>query len=185
MDNNKEVMEVTQQPSDPPHNTETIALQPVGWVRGPRTVPADDYWRGVPSVIEFDARFSPESLLGLETFSHVEVVFHFHRVPQEKIRKGARHPRNRHDWPRVGIFAQRAKGRPNRLGVSRCRVVGVEGLRLSVLDLDAIDGTPVLDVKPWLKEYAPNTPTHQPPWCAELMTSYYNDWSDAPEGHGT
>jgi tRNA (Thr-GGU) A37 N-methylase len=52
----------------------------------------------------------------------------------------------------VGIFAQRGKGRPNRLGVSRCRLLGVEGTVLTVQALDAVDGTPVLDIKPWFAD---------------------------------
>ena len=76
-------------------------------------------------------------------------------------------------WPRVGIFAQRAKDRPNRLGVSRCSLLKVDGRDLHVRGLDAVAGTPVLDVKPWMDEFGPDGPTHQPQWSRELMCGYW------------
>ena len=155
-------------------------VSPVATVHNARLKPEDDYWRGLPSRIVLADAFEPDALWGMETFSHAEVVFLFDRVPPEKIRTGARHPRNRPDWPKVGIFAQRGKGRPNRLGVSRCRVIGVEGRTLHVTDLDAIDGTPVLDIKPWMDEFAPIGSTWQPAWSASLMDRYYLDTGDDP-----
>lgn len=86
---------------------------------------------------------------------------------------GGRHPRGRTDWPAVGIFAQRASNRPNRLGVSRCRLLGVDGLDARVQGLDAIDGSPVLDLKPWLAEFGPRGAPRQPPWSHALMAGYY------------
>jgi tRNA (Thr-GGU) A37 N-methylase len=100
------------------------------------------------------------------------VAFFFHLVDEASIVSGARHPRGNPDWPEVGIFAQRAKMRPNRLGVSNCALRSVDGLDLSVRGLDAVDGSPVLDVKPFMREFEPSE-SHQPPWATELMTGYY------------
>ena len=86
---------------------------------------------------------------------------------------GARRPRGRADWPEVGIFAQRAKARPNRIGVGTCALLGVEGLTLRVRGLDAIDGTPVLDVKPHVLEMGPRGEVHEPEWMTELMRDYW------------
>jgi tRNA (Thr-GGU) A37 N-methylase len=86
---------------------------------------------------------------------------------------GARHPRNRLDWPKVGIFAQRGKNRPNRIGVTICRLLSVRGLSLEVADLDAIDGTPVLDIKPYMREFAARGEIRQPAWATELMREYW------------
>jgi tRNA-Thr(GGU) m(6)t(6)A37 methyltransferase TsaA len=153
-----------------------IELRPVGVIRSPRTNPTDDNWGSVVIGIELDAvRFTPDSLAGLETFSHVEVVFYMDQVHSAKIEAGARHPRNRSEWPKVGIFAQRAKGRPNQLGVSRCEVVEVDGLSVTVRGLDAIDGTPVLDMKPYMREFGPRGDVTQPDWASELMSQYYRD----------
>ena len=72
------------------------------------------------------------------------------------------------------MFAQRAKMRPNRLGVSSCRLLGVEGLDLRVRGLDAVDGTPVLDVKPYVREFEPPpSDVRQPAWVGELMVQYW------------
>ena len=111
---------------------------------------------------------------GVEAFSHVEVLFVFHQVSQDRIVTGARHPRNNETWPKVGIFAQRAKNRPNRIGSTICRVVGVRGRTLTVRELDAIDGTPVLDIKPVIKEFLPREATSQPAWADELMADYWS-----------
>lgn len=108
------------------------------------------------------AAVHPDALSGLADFSHVEVVYLFDRVAPDTVQTGARHPSGNQAWPRVGIFAQRAKGWPNRLGVSVCELLTVNGLTLTVRDLDAIDGTPVLDVKPYMVEFAPRSPVRQP-----------------------
>jgi tRNA-Thr(GGU) m(6)t(6)A37 methyltransferase TsaA len=114
-----------------------------------------------------------EVLDGLEGFSHIEVLFFFHNVPATRVVTGARHPRNNPDWPKVGIFAQRGKNRPNRLGASIVRLLGREGRTLHVAGLDAIDGTPVLDIKPVMREFLPQQPVKQPWWVSELMANYW------------
>jgi tRNA (Thr-GGU) A37 N-methylase len=101
------------------------------------------------------------------------VLFCFHLVDPAQVQRGARHPRSNPDWPAVGIFAQRGKSRPNRIGSSVCRVVRREGRALVVLELDAIDGTPVLDIKPVLREFLPRGELRQPTWASELMRNYW------------
>ena len=92
---------------------------------------------------------------------------------RQKADDGARHPRNRRDWPLVGIFAQRGKNRPNRLGLTTCRIVAVDGLSVEVEGLDAIDGTPVLDIKPVMAEFLPRGAIRQPAWSRKLMAGYW------------
>jgi tRNA (adenine37-N6)-methyltransferase len=151
----------------------SITVQPIGVVRGGRTDPVDDRWEGVEAVIVIDERFSPDVVDGLGDFSHLDVVYHFHRVTEDDVTVGARHPRGNPEWPMVGIFAQRAKARPNRLGVSTCRILNVDGLQITVADLDAIDGTPVLDIKPHLIEMGPREHVREPAWATELMQHYW------------
>lgn len=151
-----------------------MEMVPIGRVGSPRTEPLDDDWDTVTATVVLDAaRFTPDVLAGLSEFSHVEVVYVFDRVDPARVELGARHPRGNPGWPRVGIFAQRAKGRPNRIGVSVCRLLGVDGLTLTVHALDAIDGTPVLDVKPYLTEFGPRGEVRQPAWSHELMSGYW------------
>jgi tRNA-Thr(GGU) m(6)t(6)A37 methyltransferase TsaA len=146
-------------------------LTPIGFVHSARKTPDDDGWDAIPSSIELIDPFGPESLAGLDEFSHVEVIYLFDRV--EKVETGARHPRGNPDWPKVGIFAQRAKDRPNRLGLTVCRIDRIEGRTLHLIGLDAIDGTPVFDLKPWVREFGPRGGVRQPPWIDELMKSYW------------
>ncbi len=154
---------------------DVFEIEAVGRVIGGRTEPEDDDWGASRASIELDpARFGPEALIGLDQFSHAEIVFVFDRVGAEEITLDARHPRGRRDWPRVGIFAQRGKSRPGRIGVSVCRILGVDGLSLSVEGLDAIDGTPVLDIKPVMSGFQPRGDIVEPDWAREIMTTYWS-----------
>ncbi|MBP0937399.1 SAM-dependent methyltransferase [Streptomyces sp. KCTC 0041BP] len=151
-----------------------VESEAVAVVVGGRAEVADDDWGRETAVIRLDERrFGPEALFGLADFSHVEIVYHFDRVPAEKVETGARHPRGNPDWPLVGIFAQRGKNRPNRLGVSRCRVLKVDGLDVHVDGLDAVEGTPVLDIKPYMTEFGPRGELRQPEWATTLMRDCY------------
>jgi tRNA (adenine37-N6)-methyltransferase len=150
-----------------------MELTPVARVRSPRTEIVDDEWDAVAATIELDERFGPDALAGLAEFSHVEIVFVFDRRDPDEYATGVRHPRNNPDWPAVGIFAQRNSARPNRIGVTICPLDAVEGTTLSVHGLDAIDGTPVLDIKPYVQEYAPRGEIRQPAWAHELMSNYW------------
>jgi tRNA-Thr(GGU) m(6)t(6)A37 methyltransferase TsaA len=149
-----------------------IALSPIGTVKNARLLVEDDHWGEVVSVIELNSSFAEDALLQIEEFSHAEVIFYFHLVEDDKIETGARHPRNNRDWPKVGIFAQRGKNRPNRLGASIVKIIKREGVQLFVRGLDAVDGTPVLDIKPVMKEFLPQG-VSQPQWASELMKNYW------------
>jgi tRNA-Thr(GGU) m(6)t(6)A37 methyltransferase TsaA len=151
-----------------------IVLKPIGTIECDRKEAVDDFWGEIKSTICLDSKqFTPDCILGLDDFSHIEVVYQFHKVAPSDVVLTAGHPRERNDWPRVGIFAQRKKNRPNRMAVSVCRLLKVEGLKLPVEALDAIDGTPVIDIKPYMKEFAPMGPTKQPEWSSELMRNYF------------
>ena len=152
----------------------SIPLVPIGHVRSTRKKSEDDQWDAESASIALDVtRFSAEALYGLGDFSHVEIVFYMDRVDPAKIESAARHPRNNSDWPSVGIFSQRGKNRPNQIGTTVCRIRSLEGTVLHLEGLDAIDGTPVLDIKPWVREFAPRGEVRQPPWITELMREYW------------
>lgn len=151
-----------------------FTVRPIGYVRSSRKVVEDDGWDAIPTRIELDpAELSPDATLGLETFSHVEVVFLFDRVTEDTICRASRHPRGREDWPVTGILAHRAKDRPNRIGLTVCRLVAVDGLTIEVAGLDAIDGTPVLDIKPYMSVFGPRGDVREPEWADELMAEYW------------
>ena len=150
-----------------------ITLKSIGYVRSQRRDARDDQWAGEVSQIELVDSFVPDCLNGIEQFSHAEIVYQFHLVDEEKIERGARHPRENPAWPHVGIFAQRGSSRPNRLGVSVAKIMGREGRVLTLAGLDAIDGTPVLDIKPVMAEFLPQGEIRQPQWSHELMKRYW------------
>ena len=151
-----------------------VTLTPIGHVDGGRAEAIDDDWGASRASIRLDpARFTDEALLGLDAFSHAEVVFLFDQVTDDQITTTARHPRGNPDWPRVGIFAQRGRNRPNRLGVTICRIVAVDGLALHVEGLDAIDGTPVLDIKPVMAGFLPRGQVREPDWARAIMADYW------------
>ena len=151
-----------------------ISISPIGVVHSARKNIEDDHWDSVKAHIELDSnQFTAEALAGLSDFSHVEIIFHMDQVDTSKIEKSARHPRNNPEWPKVGIFSQRGKNRPNQIGTTICKIQKVEGINLYLEGLDAIDGTPVLDIKPWVKEFAPRGTVHQPSWISELMNEYW------------
>lgn len=150
-----------------------FSLEPVAFVVSSRKQPRDDNWDAEKAEIRMADCFDAGALVGLEGFSHIEVIYVFHRVEPDDIVSGARHPRGNESWPRTGIFAQRAKNRPNRLGSTICRLTSVEDRVLRVSGLDAIDGTPVVDIKPVMREFLPRGDVTQPSWATELMREYW------------
>jgi tRNA (Thr-GGU) A37 N-methylase len=151
-----------------------VTMESIGFVRGGRAEATKDGWGSNRSRLELrDDLFSPSCLEGLETHSHIEVVFYFHVGADEATEYGARRPRGRADWPAVGIFAQHGRMRPNRIGVSVCKLLSIAGLTIHVEGLDAVDGTPILDVKPVWIGYLPQGSVREPQWAKELMAAYW------------
>lgn len=147
---------------------------PIGFVSNERQEAIDDDWDSVQSTITFDLDvLTADAAAALDLFSHVEVVFVFDRVDVDGVTTGKRRPRGNPNWPEVGILAQRAKNRPNRIGTTVCTLLGVAPGSVSVRGLDAINGTPVLDIKPYMAEFGPRGPVTQPQWSTELMAGYW------------
>ena len=151
-----------------------LRMEPIGYVRGGRTQATKDHWGDNLSVLELLPEiFTAAAVAGLEEVSHLEVIFYFHLHAEEPVERGARRPRDRADWPAVGIFAQHGRMRPNRLGVSVCRLVRLRGLSMEVEGLDAVDGTPLLDIKPVWSGYLPRGSIREPEWARDLMANYW------------
>jgi tRNA (Thr-GGU) A37 N-methylase len=151
----------------------TLELVPIAFVHGARSDVEDDFWGGTESRLVLTDALEESALDGIEQFSHVEVLFVFDRVEDAKLVRGARRPRNNPAWPATGILAQRAKNRVNRLGSTICRVARREGRTLFVRELDAVEGTPVVDIKPVMREFLPREEVTQPAWASELMREYW------------
>jgi tRNA-Thr(GGU) m(6)t(6)A37 methyltransferase TsaA len=115
-------------------------LKPIGWVRK----------TGDRVLVEVETLYLP-ALLGLKQYSHVWVLYWFHENDNPQDRSILRvHPCRNPANPLTGVFAARAPVRPNLIGLSAARLVGVEGRRVILEGLDAREGTPVLDLKPYL-----------------------------------
>jgi tRNA (adenine37-N6)-methyltransferase len=145
---------------------------PIGRVVSPVKEGVDEGWGDVTSEILFDEEYAA-GLDGLEAFSHIIVVFHMHKSSWSHQSDLVRRPQGRADMPRIGIFAQRAKHRPNPIGITSVRLLSVDGSILRVQGLDAIDGTPVLDIKPYFPQYDRVPEPHTPEWVDRLMSDYF------------
>ena len=110
---------------------------------------------------------------GLEEFSHLVIVFHMHQATHDPKTDLLRRPRGRADMPEVGIFAQRAKHRPNPIGITAVRLLEIQDSTLIVQGLDAIDGSPVIDIKPYVPEFDRVSRPRVPEWMKELLKGYF------------
>lgn len=149
-----------------------IHLTPIATVKNTRTVPTDDYWATIIAEIELAEHLPTEAFNAIAEFSHLEIIYYFNQVKPEEIVYSGR-PRGNPAYPNIGIFAQRKKDRPNTIGLCTVELLKHENRTLTVKYLDAIDGTPVLDIKPVFKEFEPKSEVRQPAWVADLMQHYW------------
>lgn len=149
-----------------------ITLHPIATVTNTRTDPTNDFWGNMISEITLLPHVPEDAFKGVEEFSHLEVIFYFDKVKPEKIIYSGK-PRGNPEWPEVGIFCQRKKDRPNQLGICKVELVEHTGRSIKVKYLDAIDGTPILDIKPVFKEFEVKSGIRQPQWSVELMRDYW------------
>ncbi len=128
-------------------------------------------WGQVESEIILEPEYAP-GLLGLEGFSHLLVLTFLHEAEYNPEKHLRRHPQEREDMPLLGIFAQRARHRPNRIGVTAVEILEVGEDRVKVCALDAIDGTPVIDIKPYVPVYD-SRDAKTPEWMNKIMQDYF------------
>jgi tRNA (adenine37-N6)-methyltransferase len=152
----------------------SFTVREVGVVHSSRREPLDDHWDAERMTIELAEDVPAESLEGLATFSHVEVLFLADRAHDVPPDPWIRHPRGNESWPLVGVFANRNKDRPNRILNSVAALVSISGRTIEVTGLDAIDGTPVLDIKPYYRWSGPRGEVRAPEWSDELGRAYFS-----------
>ncbi len=141
-------------------------------VKNSRTAATDDFWGSVISEIVLLDHIPTEAFENIELFSHLEVIYYFDRVDKAKIVYAGR-PRGNPDYPVMGIFSQRKKDRPNQIGLCTVELIEHSGRSIKVKYLDAIDGTPVLDIKPVFEEFGSKTEIKQASWVNDLMKNYW------------
>lgn len=145
---------------------EPVMLRPIGIVRNGVRTPRPDGWASLRSDIIVRDELTP-ALDGIDGYSHIIVVFAFDRVPESAQRMRVR-PGHDPRIPEQGVLATRSQVRPNPVGVSVVRLLKRRGNILRVEALDAIDGTPVLDLKPYFPNYDAISTAGIPPWARAL-----------------
>jgi len=147
-------------------------FDPIGVVKSNMTEKVDYHWGGVISNIVI-SEFLADGLNGLQDFSHIIVVYHLNQANFLKEKHLVRRPQGSDDMPNVGIFAQRAKDRPNSIGVTAVKLLSINDNIIKVQGLDAIDGTPVLDIKPYYPKFDLKMDAIVPEWVDVLMRDYF------------
>ena len=152
-------------------NMMKLEMEPVGREKNQITDRKDTSWGNDISTIMLEEPYI-SGLKGLEAFSHAIILFWLDQARYDREKHLQRRPQNREDMPLVGIFAQRGKDRPNRIGMTAVEVLSVSDDSLTVSGLDAVDGTPVLDIKPYYPVYDKKDAT-VPEWVDRLMQHYF------------
>ena len=131
-----------------------FVIHPIGWVRKKQS--------GI--TLEIEPQYA-DALLGLETFSHILVLYWFHEHDDSKNRGILQvHPRRNPENPLTGVFATHAPVRPNLIAVSTCKIESIDGISIRIDDIDARDGSPVVDIKCYVPEKRAFTNLKLPDW---------------------
>lgn len=150
---------------------ENIVMNPIGYVKNNVENRKDVSWGEDVSSIMLNEEYYG-GLKGLEEFTHVTIIYYLHKAKFDSEKHLQRRPQNREDMPLVGIFSQRGKDRPNQIGMTSVQIVSVSENCLTVKGLDAIDGTPILDIKPYYPVYDQKN-AKVPEWVERLMEHYF------------
>lgn len=151
---------------------QSIQLVPIGFVSSPVKEGRDTGWGSVVARVTLQPEYAGATQ-GLESFSHALIVTYLHQARFDPVKHLKRHPQDRNDMPELGIFAQRAKNRPNPIGITAVKIQNVENDYLEVKGLDAIEGTPVLDIKPYCPCFDRVASPEVPSWINDLMKDYF------------
>ena len=149
-----------------------IEFNEIGIVKTEINEKKDSNWGEAVSKIVLNEELR-DGLTGLSEFSHVLVIFFLHEAKFNREQHIKRRPQGREDMPEVGIWAQRVKDRPNPIGVTSVELVEVTDDGIIVRGLDAIDGTLVIDIKPYFPMYDCKNEAKVPEWVYRLMENYF------------
>ncbi|MEK7877136.1 MAG: tRNA (N6-threonylcarbamoyladenosine(37)-N6)-methyltransferase TrmO [Pseudomonadota bacterium] len=148
-------------------------VHPIGSVKCAVIEMSQGGWAKIDSEIHLEPQYA-RGLQGLEGFSHILVVFFLDRAQGfDPAKQLLRRPRGMEDMHEVGVFAQRTKFRPNPIAVTAVKLLAIAGNIVKVRGLDALDGTPVLDLKPYLPPFDRVDDVKMPPWVGHVMEGYF------------
>jgi len=143
-----------------------IKLNFIGYVKNGILKQPEVGWNNVISKIIIEKKFT-DALDGIDGFSHIHVLYWADRLPRGKRPLKIR-PRRRKDMPLLGVFATRSAYRPNPIGLTVVKLLRREGRALQVRGLDALDGTPVIDIKPYVSHSDVILDAKNPRWSQKL-----------------
>lgn len=150
---------------DSQDKTGAIRLKPLGVAKNRVKQPTLPGWQDVVTKIVIDKKFAA-GLDGIEDYSHIIVVYWMDKETECHLRH---HPQGRGDVPFVGIFACRCPQRPNRIAFSTVKLLARNGNVLKVKGLDILDGTPIIDIKPYTPQYDKILKVKVPKWVKNLV----------------
>ena len=138
-------------------------LKAIGTIRNDVEEPGRRDWQNIVSEIVIDDEFL-EALDSIEEFSHIIILYWMHKLDQSQRSVLKVHPRGQQDLPLVGVFSSRSPARPNPIGMTVVRLIGRENNILKVMGTDALNGTPVLDIKPYIPTHDAKDSAKTPQW---------------------
>ncbi|MDX9858014.1 MAG: TrmO family methyltransferase [candidate division Zixibacteria bacterium] len=147
-------------------------VAPVAWVSSTYGDGRDGRADQDIATIMLDDRMPDEALDGVEEFSHLEIILYFHKADPARINPELSHPRGNPAYSKVGVVARRGPNRPNHLGLTVVEVVQRDGRKVIVRGRDALDGSPVIDIRPLMTGLLPRSPVRQPRWADEIMSEH-------------
>ncbi len=151
----------------------SFTVNSIGTVKCAVTEMSQGGWAKIDSEIHLNAELTG-GLQGLAGFSHILVIFALDRaLGFDPAKQLMRKPRGREDMQAVGVFAQRTKYRPNPIGITAVQLLGITGNVVKVRGLDALDGTPVLDIKPYMPPFDRMEDVKMPEWVGLFMDGYF------------
>lgn len=142
-----------------------ITIKPLGLAKNDVSKPMLPGWKEIVTEIVINKKYA-NGLDGIEDYSHVIIVYW---MDQEKECHLKHHPQGGEDVPFVGIFACRCPQRPNRIAISTVKLLSREGNKIKVKGLDIVNGTPVIDIKPYTPQYDKIEKTKVPDWVSKLI----------------
>ena len=146
-----------------------INMQPIGTVKNSIKEPEEGDWETVVSKIIINKKYE-QALEQIDGFSHIIVLYWMNQILPSKQAVLKVHPRKRKDLPLVGVFATRSPARPNPIGLTVVQVLECQANVIKVKGLDALDGTPVLDIKPYIPYSDSPAKAKTPAWIKKLHT---------------
>lgn len=142
-----------------------IKIKPLGKAKNNVLKPTLPGWKNIVTEIIIDKKYA-KGLDGLKDYSHVIIVYWMDKETECHLKH---HPQGRKDVPYIGIFACRCPQRPNRIAISTVKLLSIKGNKIKVKGLDILNGTPIIDIKPYTPQFDRVEKAQVPAWVRRLV----------------